>query len=422
MLALGLPVAFCLGVVGVFFIFWQLGPNSLLLVATSSWEGWTNYVLLAIPLFVLMAYLLERSGMAEEFFETMYRWFGPIRGGLAMGTILICTIFAAMAGNSSIGTMTMGLIGLPAMLKRGYHKSIAVAAIAAGGTLGILIPPSIPMIIYSFLSQESIGKLFMGGVLPGLLMSSLFMAYIGIKCLLNPQLGPPVPKEERFTWQQKTTSLKGVILPIILVVVVLGFIYMGITTATEAAGVGAFCAFIIVIVYRRFSWKLLHDSLIGTLRITVLAGWIIFGALLFTHVFSSMGASDFVQTFIAETGINKWVVLLITQILLLFLGCFMDPTGMMIITLPIFLPVIRSLGFDPVWFGVLFTINVEMGYLTPPFGINLFYMKMLVPKGITMGDIYKSISPFIVIQAICLLIVIIFPELVLWLPEMMMGK
>lgn len=421
-LALGMPVAFCLGCLSSIFLFWQLGPNSLYLIAVSAWEGWTNYIMIAIPMFVLMAYFLESSGLANDLFEAMYRWFGPVKGGLSIGTVGICTVFAAMAGNSSVGTMTMGLVALPSMLKKNYNKRIAVGCISAGGTLGILIPPSIPMIIYGFLAEESVGRLYMGGVMPGLIMSALFIIYILARCYLNPSLAPALPKEDRYTLVQKFVSLRALILPIILVVMVLGFIYMGVTTPTEASAIGATGAFLIVLIYRRFSMKLLRHCLLGTLRITVLAGWIIFGALLFTHVYTSMGASQFIENLIATAGVNPWFVIVLTQIILIVLGCFLDPTGIMIITIPIFIPLIRSLGFDAIWYGVLFTICLEMGYLTPPFGINLFMMKSIVPKTINMQDIIAATYPFVLLQLVGLILVICFPQIALWLPNTMIGN
>jgi tripartite ATP-independent transporter DctM subunit len=420
LLILGLPIAFCVGGVAILIILFQLGPTSLYLIATSTWEAWTNYVLISIPLFVFMAYLLEGSGMADDLFETMYRWLGSVRGGLAIGVVIICTIFAAMSGMSAVGTITMGLIALPAMMKRGYDQKLAMGAIASGGTLGILIPPSVPMIIYGYLAQESVGKLFMAGVIPGLIMSGIFIAYIWIRCRININMGPPIPKEERGTWKDKFISLRGVILPLVLVFVVLGFIYLGVTTTTEAAGIGALGALIVVLIYRKFSWKLLRNSLMKTLRITVMAGWVILGATLFTHVYSLMGASDFVKEMISTLGVNPWFVIIMMQVILMILGCFMDPTGIMIITIPIFVPLIKALGFDPIWFGILFVINLEMGYLTPPFGYNLFYMRMLVPKSVTMGTIYKAIVPFVAIMLLCLVILMVFPQLALWLPNMMM--
>jgi len=419
--ALGLPVAFSIGGTAVIFILWQLGSNCLLLVAISAWEAWTSHVMIAIPLFVLMAYLLQGCGMADDLFEMMYRWMGPVGGGLGMGTVVICTIFAAMAGMSALGTITMGLIALPAMMKRGYDKRLALGCIGAGGTLGILIPPSLPMIIYGFLAQESVGQLFLGGIIPGIILSTVFIVYIGLRCIFNRSVGPAVPKEERFTWRQKFASLRSMVLPLILIFMVLGFIYLGIATPTEAAGVGAMGAFIIVLIYRRFSWNLLRDSLIGTLRITAMAGWIILGAMLFTHVYATLGASQFLQELTLKMGLNRWLILALTQVTLFILGCFMDPTGMMVITLPIFVPLIRDLGFSAVWFGVLFVINMEMGYLTPPFGYNLFYMKLLAPKTATMQDIYMSVIPFILLEWLVLILMMAFPNIIMWLPEMMIA-
>jgi len=416
LLSLGLPVAFTLGGLSLIFILIEFGPNGLFMLPATAWEAWTDSILITIPLFVLMAQFLSNSGVADDIYEAMHKWMGTLRGGLAMGTVLICTVFAAMSGVSAVGTVTMGLVALPAMLKRNYNKNIAVGAISAGGTLGILIPPSVPMILYGYLAKESVGKLFMAGIIPGMVISLIFISYIAVKCYFKPEMGPPISDTEKVDLKEKMASLKAVILPLVLIVIVLGFIYMGITTPTEAAGIGAFGAFICVLIYRRFSWKVLRSSLIETLRVTAMCGWIILGAKLFTHVYTAMGASDMVQGFILGHGMNKWTVLIMTQLILLVLGMFMDPIGIMMICVPIFVPIMKSFDFNIVWFGVLFTINLEMSYITPPFGVNLFYMKSIVPKYITMLDIYKAIIPFVVLEAIALVVIILFPQLSLWLP------
>jgi len=419
-LALGLPVTFCFGGIAVIFIYWQWGPQALYTLATTAYGEWTNYILITIPLFILMAHFLERSGVADDLYEAMYRWMGPLRGGLAMGTVVICTVFAAMSGISGVATVTMGLIALPSMLKRGYNKLIAVGCISAGGTLGILIPPSVLMIVYAHLTGESVGALFMAGVFPGLIIAALFVVYIGIRCAYQPHLGPPIPREEMiFTFKEKMLSLKAIILPFLLIVLVLGLIYAGVTTATEAAGVGAFGALLCVILYRRFSRKVLDDSLMGTLRLTCMIMWILIGAKAFSHVYTAIGAPEFVMKLISGWEINRWVILMGMQFVLFILGMFMDPAGIIMICTPIFVPVIKSMGFDPVWFGILFTINMEMGYITPPFGFNLFYMRSLVPRDISMVDIYRSIIPFVFLEMIGLAIVMIFPEIALWLPRKM---
>lgn len=422
-LALGLPVAFCFGGIAIIFVLWQWGPKALYMLATTTFGEWTNYILIAIPLFILMAHFLERSGIADDLYEAMYRWLGPLHGGLAMGTVVICTIFAAMSGISGVATVTMGLIALPSMLKRRYDKSIAVGCISAGGTLGILIPPSVLMIVYAHLTGESVGALFMGGVFPGLIISALFIGYIGIKCALHPHLGPPVPKEERtFNMRQKLASLKAIVFPAFLIVLVLGLIYAGVTTATEAAGVGAFGALVGVLIHRRFSLKMLNDSLMGTLRITCMVMWILIGAKAFTHVYTAIGAPEFVHGLVSGWQLNRWLILIAMQGVLFILGMFMDPAGIIMICTPVFVPVIKSLGFNPVWFGILFTINMEMGYITPPFGFNLFYMRSLVPKEITMMDVYKSIVPFVFLEMIGLALVMIFPQIALWLPSTMIKR
>ena len=419
-MVLGLPLVFCFGGISILFILLEWGPRALYMIATTGYSTWTEYILIAVPLFVLMGALLERSGMADDLYGAMYKWMGPLRGGLAMGTVAICAVFAAMAGVSAVGTLTMGMIALPAMLKRGYDKLIAVGSISAGGTLGILIPPSVIMIIYASLAGESVGALFMGGVFPGVLIAGLFIAYIGVRSYLQPGLGPPVPLEERmYTWRERLISLRAIVLPVILIVLVLGLIYVGVTTPTEAAGLGAFGALVIVFIYRRFSLQTLNSSLMTTLRITCMVMWILLGAKCFSHVYTALGAADFVREAIAGLGLNRWIIVIGMQLVLLVLGMFMDPGGIMVICTPVFVPIILDLGFNPIWFGILFTINMEMGYVTPPFGFNLFYMKSLVPPGITMGDIYRSIVPFVILEAVAIGLMMLFPEIVLWLPGQM---
>jgi tripartite ATP-independent transporter DctM subunit len=417
LLVLGLPVAYTLGGLSLAFVLYEFGIKGLFMLASSAFDSWTNSILVSVPLFVLMAQFLTRSGVADDIYEFMYKWMGPLRGGLAMGTVGICTMFAAMAGVSAVGTVTMGLAALPAMLKRGYDKNIAVGCISAGGTLGILIPPSVPMIMYGYLAKESIGSLFLAGIGPGLLLSLLFILYIGTRCFLNPKLGPPVERKGHFGLMERIMSLKAVVLPLILIIVVLGFIYGGVTTPTETAGVGAIGAFICVLIYRRFSLKMLNESLMDTLRITAICGWIILGSQLFTNVYTGMGASELVQNFIIGSDLNRWAILVLTQMILLVLGMFMDPIGIMMICIPIFVPIIKAVGFNTVWFGILFVINLEMGYITPPFGVNLFYMKSIVPPNINMATIYQSVLPFILLQMIGMAMVMFMPDIALWLPS-----
>jgi len=422
LLVTGLPVAFSLGFAGLILMLWQLGTSSLYLIFATAFSNWNNYILLAIPLFVLMANFLKESGIADDLYEMMYRWMGPLRGGLAMGTVVICAIFAAMSGVSAAGTVTMGKIALPSMLKRGYDKRIALGAIAAAGSLGILIPPSVMMVIFASLTGESVARLFIGGVIPGIMLAGIFIIYIGVRALFQPQLGPAVPKEELYPLRQKLVVFRAVAVPVMLILLVLGIIYLGVATPTEAAGIGAFGAIIVSVINRRFSWSVLREASKDALFVTVMCGWIVLGAKSFAHVYTQVGVPAFLSDVIVGLGVNRWVIIVMMQLILLILGCFIDPMGIMMITLPVFVPIIEELGFSLLWFGILFTVNMEIGYITPPFGFNLFYLKGVAPPGITLRDIYNSITPFVVLEIIGLAMLMVFPQIVLWLPQTMMGK
>ncbi|KAF0158089.1 MAG: trap-type mannitol/chloroaromatic compound transport system large permease component [Syntrophaceae bacterium] len=421
LLILGLPLAFVLGGVGVVGSYLLWGDRGLYLIATQAYASMGKFTLLAIPLFIFMAMILERAGVADDLYTLMHRWMGPLPGGLAIGTVIICTIFAAMAGISGAATVSMGVIALPAMLNRGYDKTIAMGCISGGGALGILIPPSVPMILYATLTGVSIGGLFAGGILPGLLLASLFIIYIGVRCYFQPNLGPPLPVAERVSWREKFISLRAVLLPIMIIIMVLGSIYAGICTATEASALGCVGALISAVVYRKMSWTLIKEACFRTAALTALIVWILIGAYAFTAVYTGTGAHVLMENIMMSIPGGRWGILITMMIIFFILGCILDPVGIIMICTPVFVPVITALGFDPLWFGVLFIMNMEMGYLTPPFGFNLFYMKAIVPPGITMADIYRSIVPFVIIQGIGLAIVIIFPEIALLLPKLMVN-
>lgn len=418
-LVLGLPLAFVLGGVGVVGSYLLWGDRGLYLITTQAYASMGKFTLLAIPLFILMAMILERAGVADDLYTLMHRWMGPVPGGLAIGTVIICTIFAAMAGISGAATVSMGIIALPAMLSRGYDKTIAMGCISGGGALGILIPPSVPMILYATLTGVSIGGLFAGGILPGLLLAALFIIYIGVRCHFQPNLGPPLPVEERVSWREKLISLRAVLLPIMIIIMVLGSIYAGVCTATEASALGCIGAIISAAVYRKLNWTLIRESCFRTAALTALIVWILIGAYGFTAVYTGTGAHVLMEHIMMSIPGGRWAILITMQTIFFILGCILDPVGIIMICTPVFVPVITALGFDPLWFGVLFIMNMEMGYLTPPFGFNLFYMKAIVPAGITMTDIYRSIVPFVILQGIGLIVVIIFPEIALWLPKLM---
>lgn len=338
-----------------------------------------------------------------------------------MGTVGICAIFAAMAGASAPATVTMGIVAIPSMFKRGYKPSIAIGSVAGGGALGILIPPSITMIVYSLMTGVSVGHLFIGGILPGLLLTVMFMAYIGIRCLVQPDQGPAIPHEEMGTLRERITLLRAVILPIILVVLVLGSIYTGFATPTEAASVGALGAIIVAAIHRRLNRGVIWEILKETVKLTTMIMWIVMGGLWFASVYQAIGASHLMLGLIEGLPLGRWGILIMMQLTFFVLGMLMDPTGIIFICMPVYVPIILHLGFDPLWFGVVFIVNMEMAYLTPPFGMNLFFIRGVVPKEtVSMGEIYKAAIPFIFVQATCLIIVIIFPIIILWLPSMMM--
>ncbi len=417
LLILGFPIALTMAGLAILGTLHVWGPLGLYSVATTAFGNATNFVYIAVPLFLLMASFLQSSGLADDMYEIIYRWSGRVRGGLAVGTIIICAVFAAMAGISSVATVTMGMIALPSMMKRGYNQSMVLGCIMAGGALGILIPPSIIMIVYGGVAEVSVGKLFMGGIVPGLLLAALYILYVLIRCWINPAMGPAV--DTRFTFMEKLVILKGVILPVLLVILVLGTIYAGICTPTESAAVGAFGALICMIIHRKFTWGTIRNSILETVKTNAMIMWIIIGAACFSNFVAVAGFQDKINEYLVNLDIWRWWIIVLMQVIFFIMGMFLNPAAIVTLLGPLFVPIIISLGFDPLWFGILFVINMEMGYLTPPFGFNLFIMKGVVPDSITMNDIYRSIVPFIGIQIVALILVMIFPEIATWLPGLM---
>lgn len=417
LLSLGAPVAFALAGLASLFTLLLWSPDALSMITLNIWRQMSSFALVAIPLYIFMANVLQKSGIADDLYEMMYRWFGPLRGGLAVGTVAICTIFAAMSGTSAAGTVTMGLVALPSMLKRGYNKRIAIGSVTAGGALGPLIPPSIVMVFLGLMTDLSIGKLFAGGLFPGLLYSAFFIIYILVRSFIQPQLAPALPMGERASWSEKLASLRAVILPMLLVLAVLGSIFSGMATPSEAAGIGALGSIVCAAVNRRLNWHSLKEASYDTLRLTGLIVWIIFGAVCFAVIYTAVGAQDFIKELLTALPGGRWGVLLGMLISWIILGCLLDAFGIIAITAPLYFPIVASLGFDPLWFGILYMLTYEMGALTPPFGMNLFIMMGVVPKGTTMADVINSIWPFVGLQFLGLIIVIMFPEIAIWLPR-----
>lgn len=410
----GLPIGFALGSVALIYALLLWGPTSLGIAAIAGIASMQPFIFVALPLFILMGMILERSGIGDAMYSTMYKWMGRLNGGLAIGTVLICTLIAAMVGIMGAGIVTAGIIAMPEMFRRKYDKRMVMGSIMSGGVLGTLIPPSIPMILYSLYARQSVGKMFAGGLIPGLILSAFYSTYIGIRCALNPKMGPALPVEERASWKEKAISLKDSILPILLVIAVLGSIFSGAATPTEAAAVGAFGAALCAVVYRKFSWGILKESCYRTTKLMGLILWIMVGIGCFNSFFMGMGGAHLVEGLIV--GVNPWAVLIGMQLSLFFMGMFLDDYAIVMIATPIYVPVIVSLGFDPLWFGILFIMNMQMAMLTPPYGFATFYMKGLVPKDILITDIWRAIIPFVALQGAGLILIMVVPQLALWLP------
>jgi len=419
LLLTGLPLAFTLGSLALVFTITLWGPAALSVTVLNLFDTMQSESLLAIPLYVMMASVLQRSGVIESLYKAMELWSRRLPGGLAVGTIAICTIIAAMTGIVGAAVAAMGMLALPSMLKRNYQPELAIGTICAGGTLGILIPPSVITIVYAVTAQASIGQMFIAGVIPGLLLASLYIGYIVLRAALNPSIAPRPEENEDITWAMRIAALKSLVLPILIIVGVLGTIYMGIATPTEAAAVGVALAFVSALIERRFGWELLRGVGMDVVKVTTMILWITIGARAFVAIFTGTGGADFLLGFIQDMDANRWVVLAVMLAILFFLGMFLDEIGIILLCVPVFLPVIDFLDFDRLWFGILFLVSAQMAYISPPFGYTLFYMKGVLPAGIGMGTVYRAIIPFMLLQAFGILICALFPELVLWLPKTM---
>jgi len=378
-----------------------------------------------------MASMLERAGIINDMFDVIYKVLGGVKGGLAAATIIASTVLAAMVGVIGAAVVTMGIIALPAMLKRNYDPKIAMGSIMAGGTLGILIPPSILAIIYAVVAEQSVGELFIGAVIPGLLLSGMYVAYVILRSYINPQLGPPIPVEERISTADKIRLVSKMSAPIALIVVVLGVIFTGVATPVEAAGIGTFGAFIVAAIHRKLDWQTIREASIGTLKASAMVIWIMFGATIFVGLYVLEGGQQFVQNALQATGFGPWGILIIMQIVLIILGMFLDWVGILLLCVPIFVPIVKALGAQSfgldspddlvLWFGVLYLVNMQMSFLSPPFGYALFYLRGVAPAEIPMSDIFKSALPFLALQVVGLLLCMFFPEIITWLPRLVYG-
>ena len=417
----GLPLAFATGAVAVFFAVVLFGWPGLTLIVGRVFTLMGNYVLVSVPLFIFMACVLERAGIAEAIFRAAHVWSGRMPGGLAVAVIISCALMAAMVGVIGAEIVTMGVVALPAMLARGYKKELALGCICAGGGLATLIPPSVVFIMYGLTAGVSIGQLYMAGVIPGLMLAAMYIAYIIVRCRQRPDFAPPAGEAElAIPLRAKVALLRELILPGLVAFSVLGSLYLGWATPTEAAGVGVLGAVVAMWWNGKFGWDKLRKAAEDTAKVTVMLYWLFFGSSALIGVYTLAGGTKLIQDALAGLPVGPLGVVILIQIVWIILGCFIDWIGILLLTAPIFVPVVLALGFDPVWMGVLFCMNMQISYISPPFGPAAFYLKGVTPAGITLGDIFGSIWPYMGLQVTALGLVVAFPQIALWLPNTMM--
>ena len=419
----GFPLAYVVGIIalGVGIFVWQGQVSQMLYLRAQ--KIMLNYTLLAVPLFVFMGAMLERSGIIERLYDTLYLWFGGFRGGLALVTVIVGTIMAATVGIITASVTLLTLVALPSMIRRGYSKSFATGACTAGGVLGILIPPSIMIVLYGPMAELSVGKLFFGAFVPGFILSGLYISYITIRAFIQPDIAPPVPMEERAVpFMKKTVMLLvSLVPPAILIMSVLGAIFMGIAAPTEAAGVGAFAATLLAIAYRRFSLSVLIECATMTLRLSgfiLLVGSMSFA---FTGVFLGAGGGEVVTDVILATPGGKWGAFAVIMFICFLLGMFIDWIGIIFIMVPIITPIGEVLGFDPIWFAIMICVNLQTSFMTPPFAMAIYICKGAADPSldVRVADIIRGVIPFVILILIAIVILVIWPNLILWLPSMM---
>jgi len=426
LLMAGFPVAFTLLGTSLFFGLIGFGWSFFDLLPLRIWGRMTNVTLIAVPLFVFMGVMLERSGLAEELLETMGILFGRLRGGLAMSVVVVGALLGASTGIVGATVVTMGLLAVPTMLRRGYQKELATGTVSASGTLGQIIPPSIVLVLIGDIVGVSVGDLFMGAVLPGLILVGLFMLYIAIAAYFKPGIAPAIPKEELDAISRRQLMMrvcKALFPPLFLMVAVLGTIFAGVASPTEAAAVGAVGASLLTIAGKRFNINLLREVMITTVRLTCMVFIILCGAAAFGLVFRGLGGDDIVREFLGGLAdvYSKGAVLAIVMGVIFFVGFFLDFIEITFIHVPVLAPIMLEMGFDPVWFCILLAVNLQTSFMTPPFGFSLFYLKAVTPPEVTTGHLYRGIIPFVLFQIIGLAIVVFFPELATWLPHVVFG-
>jgi tripartite ATP-independent transporter DctM subunit len=419
LMASGMPIAFAFGVLNVVLLYFLVGGvGALQAIALSSFSSVGNFSFIALPLFVFMGELVLHSGLATLAIDAIGKWLGRIPGRLAVMAVLAGTAFAAGSGSSMASAATLGTILIPEMRKNGYDKGLTVGTLATSGALAILIPPSALMVIFGGISQLSVGDLLIGGILPGLLLASLLFGYIVVISIMRPHLAPSAVLED-VSWAERLQALKNFAPLVALVMIVLGSIFVGVATPSESAAMGAGGAFLLAAAYHRLSIEGIRNSLFGTVEVSGFALLIVTSATAFSQILAHSGAAAGLTLFATALPVPTWVIIGVMQAVILVMGCFMEPVSIMLITVPIFFPIIQALGLDPLWFAIVTMVNIELSMITPPFGLNLFILKGVCPPDTTLEEIYRGVIPFILLNLLALGLVIWFPPLATWLPNLM---
>lgn len=419
LLAIGVPFAFAAGAIAVAVAWSSFGPRSMFIISSRTFELVTDYTLVAIPMYVLMASLIERSGIARDLYSALNRVFGPFRGGVLIATLVIAFILGATTGIVGGEVVLLGLVALPQMMRLGYSNKLTLGTITAGGSLGTMVPPSIVLILYGITAGVSISDLFMATLTPALLLVSLYAGYVLLRVWRDPSLAPPMSPDQMGQRATPMQALRNVGFPVFIVLCVLGSIYAGLASITESAAFGVLGVMIAVILRGEFSMTMLRGALAQTMVTCGVVLWLVFGTNALIGVYNAIGGIRFAQGLISDIAADPAMLITITIVVFLILGFFIDWIGILFLTTPIFLPLIREAGFDPVWFGVIFNMTVQVAYLTPPFAPSAFYLKSVAPPSVSLMDIYRSSLPFVGLQVVALSLVIAFPQIALWLPELM---
>ena len=400
------------------------GDGSIEMPYTAAWKLFKWYPMLTLPLFIYMGYMISESGIADDLYRMFHVYFGGIKGGLAIGTMGMMVAISAMNGLSVAGMAIGATIALPAMLKLGYDKRMITGVVQAGSSLGILVPPSVVLVLYGMIARQPVSKLWLAGIIPGIMMATLFILYIYIRCRLQPELGPALPKHERqISKSEKFKLLQAGLIPFAIFFSMTGLFLMGIASLVECSAVGALGATLAALLKGKLKWNVIENTLKKTLGVSCMFMWIILAALSFGAVFDGIGAVRAIETlFIERWNLSPWGVLIMMQLSYILMGMFLDDTAMLVIVAPLYVPLIIALGFNPIWYGVLYTITCQIAYMTPPFGYNLFLMRAMAPKEIDLIDIYRSIIPFVLVMCLGLAIVMIFPEIATWLPDYVSSR